>query len=83
MPKQKGYASLMMSLDLYDNYEKNNDKHRSHVKTEKKRPILQNGIKTLFGIINNHTKDYLQKEKTFLKSLKPTKPMKLYIQLIA
>ena len=67
MPKQKGYASLMMSLDLYDNYEKNNDKHRSHVKTEKKRPILQNGIKTLFGIINNHTKDYLQKEKTFFE----------------
>lgn len=66
-PKQKGYASLMMSLELYDSYEKNNEKHRTHIKTEKKRPILQNDIRTLFGIINQHTKDYLEKEKAFFK----------------
>lgn len=66
-PKQKGYASLMMSLELYDSYEKNNEKHRTHIKTEKKRPILQNDIRTLFGIINQHTKCYLLKEKAFFE----------------
>ena len=65
MPQQKGYASLMLSKKLYDNYEKNNEKHRTHLKAEKKRPILQDDIQTLFGIINGHTKDYLEKEKDF------------------
>ena len=67
MPNQKGYASLMMSLELYDSYENNNEKHRKHIKTEKKRPILQNDIRTLFGIINQHTKFYLLKEKAFFE----------------
>ena len=67
MPKQKGYASLMMSLELYDAFEKNNEKNRTHIKTDKKRPILQNDIQTLVGIINQHTKDYLEKEKAFFE----------------
>ena len=38
-----------------------------HIKTEKKRPILHNDISFLFGIVNGHTRDYLQKEKAFFK----------------
>lgn len=67
MPNQKGYASLMLSLALYDNFEKCNEIHRTHLKTEKKRPILQNDIQTLFGIINQHTKEYLKKERAFFE----------------
>ena len=67
VPQQKGCASLMMSPELYDNYEKNNDKHNTHIKGQDKRPILQNDIQTLFGIINKHTKDYLEKEKAFFE----------------
>lgn len=65
MPKQKGYASIMLSLELYDNFEKYNEKHQTHIKTEKKRPILQSDIQTFFGIINQHTKEYLKKERAF------------------
>ena len=67
VPKQKGYASLMMSKELYDVFERNNERHLPHIKTEKKRPILQNDIRFLFGIINQHTKDYLKKEKAFFE----------------
>ena len=67
VPQQKGCASLMMSRELYDNYEKNNDKHNTHIKGQDKRPILHNDIQTLFGIINKHTKDYLEKEKHFFE----------------
>lgn len=62
MPHQKGYASLMMSEKLFDNYEKNK---KAHIKTEKKRPVLHDDIPLLFGIINKHTKEYLLKEKNF------------------
>ena len=62
--KQKGYASLMMSEKLYDLFE---TKQKTHLKSARKKPILQNDIQTLFGIINKHTKDYLEKEKAFFE----------------
>lgn len=64
VPHQLSYASLMMSEKLYDNYEKNK---KGHIKTDKKRPVLHDTISTIFGIINKHTKDYLQKEKAFFQ----------------
>lgn len=64
MPKQKGCALLMMSETLYDSFEKNK---KRHIMTEKKRPILNNDTNALFAIINNHTKDYLKKERTFFE----------------
>lgn len=63
VPKQKGHFSLMVSSKLYDNFER----YKKHTKTEKKRPILQNDISLLFSIINQHTKDYLEKERAFFE----------------
>ena len=65
MPKQKGYASLMMSEKLYDTFEQKNDKHKTHIKSSQKKPILHNS--TLFEKINKHTKDYLTKERAFFE----------------
>ena len=64
MPKQKGYASLMMSESLFDMYE---SKQKAHIKSPQKKPIIHNGISPLFGIINQHTKAYLEKEKAFFE----------------
>lgn len=64
MPKQKGYASLMMSETLFDLYE---SKQKVHIKSPQKRPILHSGFSSLFEIINKHTKDYLLKEKAFFE----------------
>lgn len=65
MPTKKSNATLMLSASIYDKFEE--EKRRQHIKTEKKRPILHNDISFLFGIINKHTRDYLQKEKTFFQ----------------
>jgi len=64
MPKQKGYASLMMSETLFDLYE---SKQKVHIKSPQKRPILHSGFSSLFEIINKHTNDYLLKEKAFFE----------------
>ena len=64
MPRQKSNATLMMAASIYDKFEK---EKRQHLKTEKKHPILHDKISTLFGIINKHTKYYLQKEKLFFQ----------------
>ena len=64
MPKQKGYASLMMSETLFDLYE---TKQKAHIKLPQKKPILHTGFSSLFKIINKHTKDYLLKEKAFFE----------------
>lgn len=64
MPKQKGYASLMMSETLFDLYE---SKQKAHIKSTQKRPILHSGFSSLFEIINKHTKNYLLKEKAFFE----------------
>lgn len=62
MPGQYGYSSVKLSANLYDNFA---SKFGPHKKSEKKSPILHNGISTLFSIINKHTKDYLIKERDF------------------
>lgn len=61
-PGQNGVASLMMSERAYNTF--STEKHQ-HKIDDKKRPILSNGISELFKIINNHTKKYLEKEKSF------------------
>lgn len=61
-PRQNGVASLMMSERAYNTF--STEKHQ-HKIDDKKRPILSNGISELFKIINNHTKKYLEKEKSF------------------
>lgn len=62
IPGQNGVASLMMSERAYNTF--STEKHQ-HKIDDKKRPILSNGISELFKIINNHTKKYLEKEKSF------------------
>lgn len=62
MPQQKGYATLMMSSSVYDLFE---EKATPHILSSKKRPVLHNDVSTLFGIINEHTRVYLRKEKVF------------------
>lgn len=64
MPGQIGVASLMMSEVAYNKFSKEKQPHK---KDDKKRPILSNGISELCKIINNHTKNYLQKEKSFFE----------------
>lgn len=65
MPNQKGYSALMLAQLTYELFDQNSNK--SHIKGEKKRPILSNDIKALFSIINNHTKKYLEKERVFFE----------------
>lgn len=60
IPGQRCFSSIMTSAMMFD-------KIRTHIKLDKKRPILDNNISFLFGIINNHTKDYLKKEKKFFE----------------
>jgi len=79
LPHQKGYASLMMSEKLYDNFEKY--KKQLHIKADEKRPVLHNDITTLFKIINSHTKVYLEKEKAFFQKY-ATDKTELIIQSI-
>lgn len=56
-PSQSGFASIMLSLSQFDKFDK-------HLYLQKKRDILNND---LFKVINNHTKDYLEKEKAFFE----------------
>lgn len=62
--QQKGYASLMLSGSLYDNFA---EYARPHIKSEKKNPIMHDGISTLFAIVNMHTQHYLEKERAFFE----------------
>ena len=64
VPQQKGYASLMLSEKLYDNFAKH---AQPHIKSAMKSPIMHNDISTLFAIINIHTQNYLLKEKVFFE----------------
>ncbi len=61
MPGETGDATIMMSVDAFDAL----GRHRIH---DKKRHILNNEITTLFEIINDHTKVYLEKEKKFFQT---------------
>ncbi len=65
MPEQKGYSSLMLSETTYDLFEKKSNKQ--HLRGNEKRHVVSNDIKKLFKIINNHTSEYLRKEKIFFK----------------
>ena len=57
-PSQSGFASIMLSLSQFD-------KIGNHSYNEEKRGILSND---LFKVINNHTKEYLEKEKAFFEN---------------
>lgn len=56
-PSQSGFASIMLSLSQFDKID-------NHLYLQEKRGILNND---LFKVINNHTKDYLVKEKAFFE----------------
>jgi len=62
MPNQRAFTSISISEIGYKNFEKF---VASHIKNEKKKPIVENDIKYLFGIINEHTKKYIQKQLEF------------------
>ena len=61
MPNQKSYASLMMTETLFNLYEL---KGKPHIKSGQKRQVLHD-VSQLFDIINNHTMNYLKKERAF------------------
>ena len=63
MPKQRAFASLLLSETAFKNFEG----QRKHVLRDKKLPILSDNLETLFSIINQHTKCYLEKEKAFFE----------------
>lgn len=63
MPGLFAHSSIMLSLKAFDAYKKKG----IHKYENEKRMILGNNITTLFKIINQHTQDYLLKEKTFFK----------------
>ena len=93
MPRQKGYASLMMAEKTLDNFELDRfyqkkldtlqNRLRKEQKEDKQRKIEKEmkevqkmagtvnkkksamAIENLFAIINQHSKDYLEKEKAF------------------
>lgn len=65
MPEQKGYATLMLSETVFNLFEKEGKKQIA--KSEMKKPILNNNLNKLFGIINQHTRIYLEKEKDFFE----------------
>lgn len=56
-PMQCGFASIMLSLSQFDKID-------NHSYQQEKRGILNND---LFKVINNHTKEYLKKEKAFFE----------------
>ena len=70
MPEQVCFSSIMTSAQLFDNI-------RNHIKQDKKRPILTDNISFLFGIINNHSKNYLTKEKAFFEKYNTDKTDKI------
>lgn len=56
-PNQSGLASIMLSLSQFDKID-------NHSCQQEKRGILNND---LFEVVNNHTKEYLKKEKAFFE----------------
>lgn len=64
VPGQVGVASLMMSERAYNTFSTEKYQHKID---DKKRPILSKDISELCKIINNHTKKYLEKEKSFFE----------------
>lgn len=70
MPEQVCFSSIMTSAQLFDNIP-------NHIKQDKKRPILTDNISFLFGIINNHSKKYLTKEKAFFEKYNTDKTDKI------
>lgn len=59
-PGQKESSQIMMSPELFRMI-------KEHSKKEKKLSVLNNDLTYLFGIINNHTRTYLNKEKSFFE----------------
>lgn len=60
MPGNKSDASIMFSSEVFN-------KVKEQPLLNKKVPIIAGGLNKLFAIINNHTKEYLQKELAFFK----------------
>ena len=58
-PEYKAFATIMTSEMQFGKMK--------HVKEVAKHDILHNGISKLFSIINNHTKEYLKKERRFFE----------------
>lgn len=66
VPQQKSLTTLMMSENQFKLV-------AWHAKQREKKDILHNDIKFLFGIINNHTRNFLNKEKRFFKKYESDK----------
>ena len=63
MPGQFGYTSIMLSLKAFEAYKKKG----VHKYENEKQKILSSDITTLFEVINQHTQEYLLKEKAFFQ----------------
>lgn len=64
MPGQTGFGNIMLSEKAFDLF------RGAQVKTAEKKGVLD--IKTLFQVINNHTKKYLEKERAFFTTYPAT-----------
>jgi CRISPR/Cas system CSM-associated protein Csm5 (group 7 of RAMP superfamily) len=68
MPHQTSYSFLMISVGGFNNVNWNDFYDNLGNRTIKMKTQLMNNtdpIRALFGVINNHTRRYLQKEKAF------------------
>lgn len=75
LPGQKSSLSLMLSLQSFKKIEE-------HLHYEKKYKVLSGELSVLFGIINEHTKSYLQKELEFFKKYNQAENSQLIIDSI-
>ena len=64
-PGNKGIGTISLAGNLFEVLASNTDK--SITKKDKKRTLLREDIHTLFKIINQVTREYLLKEKTFFE----------------
>lgn len=75
LPGQKSSLSLILSLQSFKKIEE-------HLHYEKKYKVLSGELSVLFGIINEHTKSYLQKELEFFKKYNQAENSQLIIDSI-
>ena len=63
MPGQFGHTSIMLSLKAFEAYKQKG----MHKYENEKQKILGSDVTTLFKVINQHTHEYLLKEKAFFQ----------------
>ena len=71
VPGQKSVGSIMISQKQFDLYERNAKQIMPH--KEEKRALIHSDLRSLFHIINNNTRGYLEKEREFFETYETDK----------